>query len=58
MSMQLPRFPIHKYTTFTRAVVLLVLDLPAGMAYRAHGWGGLALGLGASVMWVPRPTLA
>ena len=50
--MQLPRFPIHKYTTFTRAVVLLVLVLLAGMAYSAYGWAGIALGLGALVMWV------
>lgn len=49
--MPLPTFQIHKYPVFTRVVVLLVVVLLAGMAYRAYGWAGVALGLGALVMW-------
>lgn len=48
--MQLPT--IHKYPAVTRAVVVLVLLGLAVMAYRAYGWLGIALGLGALVMWV------
>jgi hypothetical protein len=43
---------MHKYPVFTRVVVLLALVLLAAMAYRAYGWAGIALGLGALVMWV------
>ncbi len=50
--MPLPTFQMHKYPVLTRAVVLLVLVLLAAMAYRAYGWAGIALVLGALVMWV------
>nr|WP_315489414.1 glycerate kinase [uncultured Rhodoferax sp.] len=50
--MPLPTFQMHKYPGLTRAVVLLVLVFLAVMAYRAYGWGGIALVLGALVMWV------
>ncbi len=47
--MQLPT--LQNYPVATRVVVLLVLAALAVMAYRAYGWPGLALGLGALVMW-------
>ena len=50
--MPLPTLQLHKYPVLTRAVVLLILVLLAVMAHRAYGWAGIALVLGALVMWV------
>ena len=47
------QFPtLHKYPVLTRTVVLLVLAGIGVMAYRAYGWGGIALATGGLVMWV------
>ncbi|MES2949000.1 MAG: glycerate kinase [Pseudomonadota bacterium] len=43
---------LNKYPLVTRVVVLLVLAVLGVMAYRAYGWPGIALGLGALVMWM------
>ena len=46
-------FPtLQKYPVLTRAVVLLVLVGIGVLAYRAYGWGGIALATGGLVMWV------
>lgn len=42
----------QKYPLVTRTVVLLVLAGIGVMAYRAYGWGGIALATGGLVMWV------
>lgn len=42
---------VQKYPMAVRAVVVLVLVGLGVMAYRAYGWPGIALGLGALVMW-------
>ena len=43
---------LHKYQVVTRVVVLLVLAVLGVLAHRAYGWPGIALGLGALVMWM------
>ena len=43
---------LHKYPVVTRVVVLLVLAVLGVLAHRAYGWPGIALGLGALVMWM------
>ena len=43
---------LQKYPVVTRVVVALVLAVLGAMAYRAYGWPGIALGLGALVMWM------
>ena len=50
--MPLPKFLRHKNSVFIRVLVFLVLAVLSVMAYRAYGWAGIALGLGALVMWV------
>ncbi len=45
-------FPtLSKYPGVARAAVLLALVALCVLAYRAYGWAGLALALGAVVMW-------
>ncbi len=48
----MPMPTLQKYPVVTRVVVLLVLAALGAMAYRAYGWPGIALGLGALVMWM------
>lgn len=50
--MNMPRPNLQKYPFVTRTVVLLVLAAVGVMAYRAYGWGGIALATGGLVMWV------
>ena len=47
------QFPtLQKYPVLTRLGVLLVLAGIGVMAYRAYGWGGIALATGGLVMWI------
>ena len=50
--MPLPKSLRHMNSVFIRTLVFLVLAVLSVMAYRAYGWAGIALGLGALVMWV------
>jgi hypothetical protein len=43
---------LQKYPLALRAVVVVILAGLGVMAHRAYGWPGIALGLGALVMWV------
>ncbi len=47
----MPLPTLRNYPIVTRAVALLALAALASLAYRAYSWPGIALAIGAVVMW-------